>query len=379
MTMIDRYILRLFLRVLLLSFSSLAGLLVIINLFANLDDFIDYGKKQGSMGAILFLYYAPFLLSLFERLCGLLAMMSVLFVVAWLYRTNEFTALMAAGISKGRVVRPLLIGSLVVVAGAAICREFVIPKYQDILDRKPQDLSGELPRQLKPAYDRITGVLIGGRHLLPMKNEVVDVSLRMPPALWREGRQILASNAVYEKADGDRPGGYRLRAVSSPAKLSEKEDLILGDRPVLLTAKNHTWLQPGECFLVTEVDFEHLRGGNSWKQYGSTYEMIQRLYRQNVHYSADVKVRIHSRIVQPILDFSLVLLGLPIVLTRPDRHLFWLAGACFGVVGIFMGVTIAIHALGETGSLIDPALAAWIPVIVFLPLAWARVRWAMKT
>jgi lipopolysaccharide export system permease protein len=212
-----------------------------------------------------------------------------------------------------------------------------------------------------------------------MKNEVVDVSLRMPPALWREGRQILASNAVYEKADGERPGGYRLRDVSSPANLAEKEDLVLGDRPVLLTAKKHNWLQPGECFLVTEVDFEHLRGGNSWKQYGSTYEMIQRLYRQNVHYSADVKVRIHSRIVQPILDFSLVLLGLPIVLTRPDRHLFWLAGACFGVVGIFMGVTIAIHALGETGSLIDPALAAWIPVMLFLPLAWARVRWAMKT
>ena len=46
-TMIDRYLLWLYMRVLLLSFTSLAGLLVIINLFSNLDDFIEYGKREG--------------------------------------------------------------------------------------------------------------------------------------------------------------------------------------------------------------------------------------------------------------------------------------------------------------------------------------------
>ena len=80
MTMIDRYLIWLYIRVLLLSFSSLAGLLVIINLFSNLDDFIEYGKREGNLSGILVQYYAPFLLSIFERLCGLLSMMAVLFV-----------------------------------------------------------------------------------------------------------------------------------------------------------------------------------------------------------------------------------------------------------------------------------------------------------
>jgi lipopolysaccharide export system permease protein len=379
MTMIDRYLIWLYIRVLLLSFSSLAGLLVIINLFSNLDDFIEYGKREGNLSGILVQYYAPFLLSIFERLCGLLSMMAVLFVVAWLYRTNEFTALLAAGISKGRVVRPLLVGSIAVITLAAVSREAIIPKYQDILDRKPQDLNPQLPRLLKPDFDRETGVGISGRHLLPSKNEVVDISLRLPPQLWRDGRQILASSAVYEKATDQHAAGYRLRAIQSPLNLPNNDDLVLGDRVVVLTAKQHNWLQPGECFLVTGVDFESLRGGNSWKQYGSTTELIERLYRQGSHFSADVKVRVHSRFVQPILDLSLILLGLPVVLTRPDRHLFWVAGACFGVVAIFMGVTMAIRALGETGYLLEPAWAAWLPIILFLPYGYAKARWAMKT
>ena len=379
MTMIDRYLIWLYIRVLLLSFSSLAGLLVIINLFSNLDDFIEYGKREGNLSGILVQYYAPFLLSIFERLCGLLSMMAVLFVVAWLYRTNEFTALLAAGISKGRVVRPLLVGSIAVITLAAVSREAIIPKYQDILDRKPQDLNPQLPRVLKPDFDRETGVGISGRHLLPSKNEVVDISLRLPPQLWRDGRQILASSAVYEKANDQHAAGYRLRAIQSPLNLPNNDDLILGDRAVVLTAKQHNWLQPGECFLATGVDFESLRGGNSWKQYGSTTELIERLYRQGSHFSADVKVRVHSRFVQPILDLSLILLGLPVVLTRPDRHLFWVAGACFGVVAIFMGVTMAIRALGETGYLLEPAWAAWLPIILFLPYGYAKARWAMNT
>lgn len=379
MTMIDRYLIWLYLRVLLLSFASLAGLLVIINLFSNLDDFIEYGKREGSLASILLRYYGPYLLSIFERLCGLLAMMAALFVVAWLYRTNEFTALLAAGISKGRVMRPLFIGSIAVVLGAAVSRELVIPKYQDILDRKPQDLNPQLPRQLKPAYDRQSGVLIGGRHLLPSRNEVVEISLRLPQKLWRDGRQILAASAIYEKATEEHPAGYRLRGIQAPLDLPNNDDLILDKKPVVMTAKNHTWLQPGECFMVTGVDFESLRGGNSWKQYGSTAELIQRLYRQNVHFSADVKVKIHSRFVQPLLDLSLVLLGLPVVLARPDRHLFWVAGACFAVVALFMAVTMGIRALGETGYFLDATWAAWLPAIIFLPIAWARARRAMRT
>jgi lipopolysaccharide export system permease protein len=378
-TMVDRYLLWLYLRVLLLSFTSLAGLLVIINLFSNLDDFIEYGKREGELTTILLQYYGPFLLSIFERLCGLLSMMSVLFVVAWLYRTNEFTALLAAGISKGRVVRPLLAGSVAVIVFAAVSREMIIPKYQDILDRKPQDLNPQLPRLLKPDFDRETSVGISGRHLLPSKNEVVDIALRLPPQLWRDGRQILAASAIYEKANDQHPAGYRLRSIHSPPQLPSNDDLVLGDKKVVLTAKQHNWLQPGECFLVTNVDFESLRGGNSWKQYGSTAELIDRLYRQNSHFSADVKVRVHSRFVQPILDMSLILLGLPVVLTRPDRHLFWVAGACFGVVAIFMGVTMAIRALGETGYLLEPAWAAWLPILLFLPYGFAKSRAAMKT
>jgi len=49
------------------------------------------------------------------------------------------------------------------------------------------------------------------------------------------------------------------------------------------------------------------------------------------------------------------------------------------VFAIFIGVTMAIRALGETVYLLEPAWAAWIPILIFLPYAFAKSRWAMKT
>ena len=170
MTRIDRYLIVLYLRVLVICFLSLSGLLIVVHIFTNLDELIRFSEQQNaSLATVLVEYYGPYLLWLFERLSGLIALLALLFVVAWLNRTHEFTAMMAAGVTKRRVVRPLLIASAVVILGAAATRELALPAFQDRLDRNPQDLTGDLPRPIKPTFDQDAVALLQGGHLLPIK------------------------------------------------------------------------------------------------------------------------------------------------------------------------------------------------------------------
>ena len=98
MTTIDRYILKLFGKVLLVCFGSLAGLFVVVETFNNLEEFLELGKDKGGILQVLQVYFVPRIFSLFDRTSSLLALVRAFFTLTWLQRTNELTAIMAAGI-----------------------------------------------------------------------------------------------------------------------------------------------------------------------------------------------------------------------------------------------------------------------------------------
>jgi hypothetical protein len=59
--------------------------------------------------------------------------------------------------------------------------------------------------------------------------------------------------------------------------------------------------------------------------------------------------------------------------------MFWVAGACLGIVAGFTGVAIALSAVGSAGYLLSPMQATWLPLIIFLPWAWAKSAAAMES
>src|SRR5262245_40563594 len=101
---IDRYLVLLFIKVLVVCYVSLAGLSFVIDFASNADEFLGYIRRQGI--GVLPDYYLPRSLLFFDRTAGLLALVSAIFAITVLQRSNEFTALMAAGVSRARVVTP---------------------------------------------------------------------------------------------------------------------------------------------------------------------------------------------------------------------------------------------------------------------------------
>jgi lipopolysaccharide export system permease protein len=128
------------------------------------------------------------------------------------------------------------------------------------------------------------------------------------------------------------------------------------------------WLEPDQCFVASELGFEHLTGGSAWRRYSSTMDLIGGLRNASVGFGPDVRVTVHSRFVQPVLDVTLLFLGLPLVLRRGDKNVFAAIGMCGLVVAGFFVVVITCHALGSH-YLLSPAMAAWCPLLIFVPLA----------
>ncbi len=382
MTRIDRYLLFLYFRVLFICYTSLTGLLIVVQVFSSLDEFArSAAREKTSLLVVLMDFFLPNAIATFERLSGLFALLALLFVIAWLYRTNEFTALMAAGVTKWRVLRPLLFASAFVVFGASALRELVIPSFQEKLDRSPQDLTGEVKRPVRPYWNGRAGVMVNGANLLTIPRQIVHPHLQIYTGTAQAsfGSQIRGELAQYQQGQDGRPTGFLVQRISQPKNIdSISSTYALDGSPLLLTRKDTDWIEPGACFLVSDVQFEKLRGGAAWKQFVSTREMVMHLRMGTGGADNDLRAQIHQRILRPFVDWTLLLLAIPVLLGRGDRHVFVVAGSCLFLVAGFSGIVMGLAWIAASG-LMDPINAGWLPLLIFLPIGWTRTTNAMNS
>ena len=376
MQIIDRYVLRLFLKVFVVCFVSLTGLYVTGDAVNNATEFIGYAEGQGGLLQVLGSYYGARVLTFFDVTSGIMTLFAVVFSVAWMQRHNEMMALMAAGVCKSRVVVPLIAAVVVTSLVAAANRELVIPTFRKKLSRNAQNWLGENAQQLQPRWDNQSDILIDGQHLYANEHRIEKPRFQLPASLNQFGRQLVAANAYYLQPEGKRPAGYLLKQVQQPANLVQLPSAKVDGKSVILAPGDTPWLKSDECFVPSGVSFEQLEGGKFGRQYSSTAELIAGLRNPSLDF-ATVRVTIHARIVQPFLDVTLLFLGLPLVLSRGNRNIFLAVGLCLLVVVGFFVIVLVCHSLG-TSSLVSPAFAAWIPLIVLVPVAaamWEPRRW----
>ncbi len=83
--------------------------------------------------------------------------------------------------------------------------------------------------------------------------------------------------------------------------------------------------------------------------------------------------------MRPLMDLGLILFGLPIVLGRQERHLFWVAGTSIGLMAGYLAVMMGAQAIGSTGTILSPSLSAILPILFLFPIAWVRSKFAMES
>ena len=375
MRIIDRYLLRQFLWTFVICYVRLTGLYIVLDAFTNLEEFLRYAHKGGGVLAMMASHYSYRGIWFFDKFAGLLTLIAAMFTVTWIQRHNEMTALMSAGVSRVRVVAPVIGAAMVIAILAAANRELVIPRFREQLTRRPKDLVGEVAQNLHSQNDNRTGILFRGKATFADKKRIEKPDFLLPTSLSDYGRLLVAENAFYKPPEENRPGGYLLDKVKKPKHLDTQPSLELNGEPVIITPHDAPdWLRPDQCFVASDVRFEQLTNAEAWRQYSSTADLIAGLHNPSLGYRAEARVAVHSRLVQPFLDVTLLFLGLPLVLRRGDRNVFIAIGIAAVVVAVFMLVVMASHYLGSASSL-SPAFAAWVPLVLFVPVAVAMSEW----
>lgn len=366
MAVVDRYLVRQYTRVFLMTFISLLGIYVIADFVTNYSDFARMESDQG-MGLALAEYYGA-RVPLFFEMCGrIVAVLACVFVVAALQERNELTALMAAGLSRWRVVQPLVLAVTVTAGLGVLNRELVLPAYRGALSQDVKDVVRDRPLQMVARFDDQNDVMFSGQALYLAESRIEQPRLRLPVYWQGVGQWLRAETAIRRPAEREIPAGYLLIDVTTKLP-SQQNDLRYHQQDVVLTPADHAWLEPNQCFVVSSLTLEDFREGGSSGHYCTTTELLHKFRSGKLQYATESQVALHARFVQPALDMTLLFLSLPLALSMNQRHVFMAAGKCVGMVMVFAAVVLLFHGMGIQ-NIIKPSLAAWGPLIALVPIA----------
>src|SRR3954452_14547271 len=91
------------------------------------------------MFTIMGRFYLIHMSQFYDRLCGVVGMMAAIFTVTWMQKNNELLAMLAAGVSTQRVIRPVWISSILVSLLAVFNQEVIMPAYAAELQKTHDD------------------------------------------------------------------------------------------------------------------------------------------------------------------------------------------------------------------------------------------------
>ena len=365
MTILDRYFLRSFFFNLIMWLFCVVGVFVVFDLVSNFDGLLKAGKETGSVAKLMLKHYVFGSIPIVMMIGSLLGLLSAMVTVAMVMRLNELVPIQAAGVSTFRIVRPLLIAFFLVVGLLCAVRELVLPQYTDEMMTDFIGAAREKGRIVNATIDHETDIVFQGDRLFHEEKRVSAPSFVVHKPIVKRSVTIKAENAVYHEANGDHPSGFMLSNVKEPKDL---ESLAFEERLVVITAKDAVdWVKPTDCFVVTKVPFSYFVSSESWSQYASTYEMVVAAWNPSLQLGPRTLGMIHSRLLMPFLDATVIFLGLPIILSRGDRNVFKAMGLCALIILAFVIVREGTQYLGTMVE--QPVLGAWLPLMLFGPIA----------
>ncbi len=373
MTILDRYLLLLFLRTFLVCFISFTGLYVVIHLFSNLDE-LSALSAESTWGQLMLDFYGPRVAEMFGKTAPVLALVAGIFSISMLQRNRELTAIEAGGITKQRALRSILLAGVAIVALTVANREFLIPQFKDRLVRTPQNWHDRGAVTMPPREDFRTGMKFRGKEFFVGEKTISEANIQLPLTISTAVPRIAATTGTLVPANDVHPAGVLLQGVTLPVVMTNMESILFEGETLVFSPRNFTWLKNDQCFVAVEMDADEIAFGKKLAQYRPTSEMIAALKQPKRQFGLSAEVSVHARLLRPLLDISLLFLGLPMIVSNGERNIFVSAGLGFLIVGSVFLVDAACQGLGAYRLLEPAALAAWLPLIVFVPLAILSMR-----
>ena len=373
MILLDRYIIRQFLLNFLILMIVIMGLVVMIDLIFQMEQFSDagenYAKAHGGSAAgwmfkLMWGYYGPLVLLLFVYLCGLLVVAAMGFTFARMASKGELVTIISGGISLYRIAAPILIVGGLLNALALVDQEFLVANMVDKLTMRPGDFK-HAERQTAGMYyvEDSRGNLISCGSFNPATGQLSEVTVLLTDVQGRWDRRITAKTATWNepRAGWDLVGGKLMLRVDT-----QSVEAIQSARPPETV-----------LFFGTDVSPQVLKARRA--AIYSTLLGMRQLTELLDNPAADrpTILRImHSRFSLMVLNILILAVAMPQFLSRvpPNPVKSAVNGAGIAIGSSIGGVVILQFLAGG----MNPVVAAWLPVVIYLPIT-ASVLGRMKT
>ena len=238
-------------------------------------------------------------------------------------------------------------------------QELLIPRIGVTLFADRDDPKGEKEVFGPWAYDR-NGVHLEANVASRKTGIVQHFCCTIPETMGSGLLHLTAGEARYfPRVEGERHSGGWLMTNTLPAELEKDRKLNVLEQ-----------LDPGKYFLHTEeIDFETFTRGRNWFLVASTWRLYREMCKPDSMRLPAMAVLFHMRLTRPIMGLLLVFLGLSVILRDQNRNVFISASMCLMMCGLFFGACFSCKHFGDH-EVLAPALAAWLPVLFFGPLAF---------
>jgi len=390
MRIIDRYVFKTFIKNYLISLMVLVGMYIVLDMVFNFGDLVDVrgANEQAGVQSVLgtirdiadYYFYQCFLI--FEHMSGIIPVVAAAFTLLRLSRFNELTAILAAGVPLLRVAVPIILAGVAVNVLMVADQELLIPSVIPQLTRKHDQMHEREARtfEIQAMQDSGSGpnepgaLLYCARYTPPSGNQ--PAQMEFVDVIERQDRKIDSIDGKLTRTVIE-PKAHILadRGVWNAAQ--DRWDLTNGKR-VDLVANAEQQPVPQPCAFyksnITPEEIALYRSGD-WVELLSTSRIDQLIARPGNYGQANLLRVKHWRFVQPFMNVVLLLLAIPCVLTREPGRLKSAATRCLILTGIGMGSMFLSHQLagsppaGTDWAVTWPALMAWMPVLLFGPVA----------
>lgn len=356
MKIIDKYILRHFIQNLFFGIFCFVIIFILVDLFENLDRFIDKNLSIGML-ALYYMYFIPDILKLITPVGMLLAS---LFTVSRFVNYSELTAMKSAGISIYRYLLPIMIFGSLITLFAVYFNGWIVPKTNQLkydFERRilGRNLISDVTENIY-IQDKINRIIIinyynktekiCGNTLIKIFNKdtlyVTDKRLDIVSMKWDINRKVWVINEgfirTFKKPDQETLDIIKDTVLSS---LPGFENINLDPEQI-----EKQRLRPEELDLTEfKVFIENLES--------------------NGQDASKEKVDYYSAISFPFANLITILFGVSITSNRRKGGAALHFGISLIVSFIYLGFVKISQVFGYNGD-VNPILTAWSANIMFL-------------
>ncbi|MBI5359152.1 MAG: LptF/LptG family permease [Planctomycetes bacterium] len=364
MLKLDKYILLGFIVSLSLSILGIVGIYIIIDIFAKISDYnTDNIKSLFNNLAAYYFYKMPLIIT---QLFPMILLASVMFLLIRISKYNELSAIICAGISVYRALASVFAVTVVLVISFFLIEEFFAPGLTERANKVELKLTGNtLSKKVMAQFDEDN--FMYAEKIDVLKNELDEITIGFCDNNHNRTRTIYAPAGKWVKLTSSwllyGKAGANVTVITN--KLSPR-GIIMPQKEEFPELSVHISLDPKQLVKITT------------KNTFATTSQIMSLMKKypdmrNKPIYTQLQLQLHSRFASIFTVFILLCIGIYYVLQKEMKSFFVGVGLCLMVSIIFFIFQIFFNYFANKYKFY-PALAAWLPTIIFGIIAVYMIR-----